>query len=254
MSKNEALIESKSLRESYIDRTDVLDKVKKLRLLPDDVNGSIELVADYYEVGREAISSLIKDNREELEADGLKVLIGNELKSFKDLAIISNMARSFTIIPRRAILRIGMLLRDSIVAREVRDELLDVEAGISKEMRAIFLLDRRTVEFDLRLEKLENNTTIDYGQQQTLKKAGNKTVVGIMGGKDSPAYLNRNLRKRVYSALWGDFQDYFNVNSRNNTLLKDFAKALDYVAAWKPQGKLLREIEEANGQLSMIGS
>ncbi|WP_025681148.1 hypothetical protein [Paenibacillus massiliensis] len=130
--KSDALIESKALRESYINRLNVLDKVKKLTLLPDDMNASIEMVATFYEVGDEAIRSCIKDNRGELESDGLKVLTGNEftgfVKSFKDLAIISNMARSFTIIPRQAILRIGMLLRDSLVARSVRDYLLDTEA------------------------------------------------------------------------------------------------------------------------------
>ncbi|MDT2293248.1 hypothetical protein P7H15_10920 [Paenibacillus larvae] len=37
MINGSALIESKTLRES-IDRTEVLDKVKKLSMLPDDVN------------------------------------------------------------------------------------------------------------------------------------------------------------------------------------------------------------------------
>ncbi|WP_051775887.1 hypothetical protein [Paenibacillus tyrfis] len=131
MNKSDALIESKSLRESVVNRTDVLDKVKKLTLLPDDVNVSVEMAASYYEVGKEAVNSLIKDNREELEADGLKVLTGDELMSFKDMAIISKKARSFTIIPRRALLRIGMLLRDSFVARAVRDQLLNIEADRS---------------------------------------------------------------------------------------------------------------------------
>lgn len=123
-----ALIESKSLRESVIDRTEVLEKVKNLSMLPDGLDVSIEMAANYYEVGKEAINSCIKDNRSELEADGLKVLKGNELRSFKDISVIGKNARSFTIIPRRALLRIGMLLRDSVVAQTVRTYLLDTES------------------------------------------------------------------------------------------------------------------------------
>lgn len=131
MSKEQALVESKALRESYIYRTDVLDKVKRLMLLPDDVNANIEMVATFYEVPRKAIDSLIWDHREEVETDGLRVLSGAELEqfviSFGEKANISRKVRSLTIIPRRAILRIGMLLRDSPVARAVRDKLLDME-------------------------------------------------------------------------------------------------------------------------------
>ncbi|MEV2499467.1 hypothetical protein ABNF54_20825, partial [Paenibacillus larvae] len=128
MINSSALIESKTLRESVIDRTEVLDKVKKLSMLPDDVNISVEMAAKYYEVGKETINSVIKVNRNELESDGLKVLTGAELMSLKDMGVIGKNTASFTIIPRRAVLRIGMLLRDSQVARSVRDHLLNVEA------------------------------------------------------------------------------------------------------------------------------
>ncbi|ARF68922.1 hypothetical protein B7C51_15640 [Paenibacillus larvae subsp. pulvifaciens] len=128
MINSSALIESKTLRESVIDRTEVLEKVKKLSMLPDDMNASIEIAATYYEVSRKAINSLILDHREELENDGLRVLTGNELISLKEMGVIGKNAAAFTIIPRRAVLRIGMLLRDSPVARSVRDHLLNVEA------------------------------------------------------------------------------------------------------------------------------
>ncbi|BFH71899.1 hypothetical protein J27TS7_08200 [Paenibacillus dendritiformis] len=122
-----ALLESKTLRESVIDRVGVLDKVKKLAMLPDDIHTNIELTAEYYEVGVKAIESLIYDHREELESDGLRVLTGSELSSFKKESQIKSRASSLTIIPRRAILRIGMLLRDSIIAQTVRSYLLDAE-------------------------------------------------------------------------------------------------------------------------------
>lgn len=135
MTKSDAFIESKSLRESVIKHTEVLDKVKKLSLLPDDVNASVELVADYFEVGKEAIKSVIKDNRSEVESNGVRVLTGDELRSLKDLGTVAKNASAFTIIPRRAILNIGMLLRDSEVAKQVRTYLLNLEESSPKRER-----------------------------------------------------------------------------------------------------------------------
>ncbi|WP_051663459.1 hypothetical protein [Alicyclobacillus macrosporangiidus] len=129
----DVLLEVRELRDHLADRVDVLNKVKALSLLPDGVNATVEMVAGYYEVGIEAIKSVIKDHRDELAEDGLNVLSGAELqefvRSFGDPANLglSSKVRSLTLIPRRAILRVGMLLRDSDVAKTVRTYLLNVE-------------------------------------------------------------------------------------------------------------------------------
>ncbi|MDD9149229.1 hypothetical protein OYT88_11760 [Sporolactobacillus sp. CQH2019] len=140
MTKSDAFIESKSLRESVIRHTEVLDKVKGLTMLPDDLHVTVQMAADYYEVGETAISSLIHDNRDELESDGLKSLKGDDFKKFvtslkEEANIVSPKTRSLTIIPRRAILRMGMLLRDSEVAKQVRTYLLNLEESSPKRER-----------------------------------------------------------------------------------------------------------------------
>ncbi|WP_304459088.1 hypothetical protein [Alicyclobacillus sendaiensis] len=157
MFRDEALIESKALREVYIHRVDVLDKVKALRLLPDDMHATIEMVAEYYEVGKQAVVSLIHDNREELESDGLKVLRGDELTSFKELGLVGKNASAFTIIPRRAILRIGMLLRDSEVAKEVRTMLLNIEETARKKAPEVVDEALAKREREIRLRVIEMN-------------------------------------------------------------------------------------------------
>lgn len=126
--KSDVLIESKSLRESVIDRVDVLDKVKRLMLLPDDINLTIEMSANYCEVGIEAIKSIVKRNKGELEKDGLNTLTGSALRSYKNLCnMTDNKSKSLTIFPKRALLRICMLLQESLVAQSVRDSLLDIQ-------------------------------------------------------------------------------------------------------------------------------
>ncbi|MGG4442319.1 Rha family transcriptional regulator [Brevibacillus fortis] len=46
--------------------------------------------------------------------------------------------------------------------------------GLSQEVRAIFFLDKKTQEIESRVQRLENNKTIDYGQQFCKMQQGSK--------------------------------------------------------------------------------
>ncbi|MEU1849341.1 restriction endonuclease [Streptomyces sp. NPDC019990] len=122
-----ALLESPTLRNSVLDRTDVLDRVKALSLLPDGMHVTTAMVASYFGVTVEALRALVHDHRGELEASGYRVLAGTELSDFKQLSGIQSRTRSLALFPRRAVLNVAMLLRDSEVARQVRVYLLDTE-------------------------------------------------------------------------------------------------------------------------------
>ncbi|MEU0839866.1 hypothetical protein ABZ370_10375 [Streptomyces sp. NPDC005962] len=128
-----ALLESRTLRDSVIERTDVLDMVKILAMLPDGVHVTTRIVAMYFEVGEEAIKSLAKRHREEFHSNGMHTLRGSDLQIFErsnlDLSDSSypQGRAHLTLYPRRAVLNVAMLLRDSDIARRVRTYLLDVE-------------------------------------------------------------------------------------------------------------------------------
>jgi restriction system protein len=128
-----ALLESTSLRDSVLERTDVLDRVKALSLLPDGMHVTTAMVAAYFGVTTEVIRQLTKRHREELEVNGMAVLRGSELRNFESdnlslsLGSYPQARRSLTIYSRRAVLNIAMLLRDSEVARRVCTYLLDME-------------------------------------------------------------------------------------------------------------------------------
>lgn len=126
-----ALLESKTLRNSVLDRTDVLDRVKALSLLPDGTHVTTAMVAAYFEVAETVINNLLSRHRQELESNGLRVLRGLELREFKELNLSSyggpQPRSGLAIWSRRAILNVSMLLRDSEVARQVRVYLLDME-------------------------------------------------------------------------------------------------------------------------------
>lgn len=132
-----ALTESPSLRAQYADRIDVLDKVKALAMLPDGTHVDLPMIARYYEVAEDAIESVIRRNRQELEANGFQVLKGQAYRDFAsvNLTDANPNARSITLFTRRAILNVGQMLTESSVARSVRTYLLDVEELASPEIR-----------------------------------------------------------------------------------------------------------------------
>ncbi|MFD8803984.1 restriction endonuclease [Streptomyces sp. NPDC059597] len=128
-----ALLESRALRSSVLDRTDVLDRVKTLALLPDGLHVTTAMVATYFGVSVEVVRQLVRRHHQELRNNGMTVLRGADLRNFEsDNMSLSKGSypqarRSLTIYSRRTVLNIAMLLRDSGVARRVRTYLLDME-------------------------------------------------------------------------------------------------------------------------------
>lgn len=122
---------------------------------------------------------------------------------------------------------------------------------LSKEMQAIFLLDDRTQKQEARLTALENTMTVDYSQQQTLKKAVGRVVVEALGGKSAPAYNDPHVRGKLFSECNRDVQDWFRVNSVCNVPRKDFTHAVEYIQRWKPSTNSVMLIQQTNAQTSL---
>jgi uncharacterized coiled-coil protein SlyX len=130
------LLESRSLRTDLGHKVEVLDKVKALALSADGIHATTRDVAEYFEVGESVVNNLLGRHREELEANGLRVLHGSDLREFVNLKLsvtkanansYPQMQRRLAVYTRRTILNVAMLLRDSEIAQRVRAYLLDVE-------------------------------------------------------------------------------------------------------------------------------
>lgn len=148
MNTNANLVTNKDLREELIGKVEVLDKVGTLLLLDELDMATVEMVAEYYGVTVEVVKMCVKNNRDEIENDGYStykskdiedmlshvsknILLTRNKANFKVMdeegnVILSGGGRGVALFPKRAILRIGMLLRDSEVAKEVRTQLLNV--------------------------------------------------------------------------------------------------------------------------------
>lgn len=149
------LLENKDLREKYMEKVEVLDKVKELLLFDELKMATVQMVADYYEVPKSTIESCVSNHREEVESDGYSVYkvkdadrllshvtpdfrVTKNRANFKLInkegdVILSAGGTGVALFPRRAILRVGMLLQKSDIAIEVRTQLLNIEEKVTKE-------------------------------------------------------------------------------------------------------------------------
>ena len=118
----------------------------------------------------------------------------------------------------------------------------------SPEMKAILMHDKKLVKMDERVTDLENNMTIDYGQQQVLGDAVNHSVLDVLGGKESEAY--KKIGKKVFAECNRDLKHFFRVNARNNVPKKRFDEAVEYAQSWRPCTNTLLLIKEYNSQIS----
>lgn len=150
MKENELII-NKDLRQQAIERIDVLENVKHLFLIPEMDVMTAKQVADYFEIDIEAIQKCYQRNKEEIDNDGVCLksykafLIGQDvqLEKLKGKVVIqlSNDItlevpnRGIKCFSKRAILRIGMLLRDSLIAQEVRTQLLNTFETVTTEQK-----------------------------------------------------------------------------------------------------------------------
>ncbi|HDR7326275.1 hypothetical protein JDS97_26545 [Bacillus cereus group sp. N18] len=136
------VIDNKVERDNLVNRVEVLEKVKNLLLLPELEMATTQQVAKFYEVDHNTLKWTIHNNRGELESDGMKHMKYGEIKELVKLPLTLNSMKELgigkvgsNIFPKRAILRVGMLLRDSEVAKEVRTQLLNIEENTTVEVK-----------------------------------------------------------------------------------------------------------------------
>src|SRR5690606_38535134 len=191
MSTDLTLTEARADRDALASRTDVLDKVGVLRTLPDDVHVTTEMVAEFYEVPKETIRSLVLDNRAEIETDGYRITTRSAfVSSFGELSNLDPRARQIALFPRRAVLRVGMLLRDSKPAQKVRTYLLDSEQTV----RSMDVQPLSGLEYALALVDAEQRVL----EAQTRAEAGEKFKRAIEGGSGLGL---REFHKKYFSSV-----------------------------------------------------
>lgn len=210
-------------------------------------------LAESYETTDKVISNNFNNNKSRYQEGKHYILLrGEELRKFLHssnlgLQNTSKIRMLYLWTEKGAFLHAKSLNTDK--AWEVYDHLVDTYFRVKKVLSTQEIMRAQLQMIDdheFRIDKLENTMTIDYGQQQALKKNVNVRVIYWLGGKESSAY--KEVSKKVFSECNRDIQDYFNVNSRNNIPKLKFETAVDYIKNWEPSTNTKMMIKDCNAQ------
>ena len=149
---------------------EALDKVKYLNTMSDGYM-TMQMVADYFEVGYRTLQKSIQRNQEELFINGLVVLEGEELRQYKMSGILQGDFMShrrinrLILLNRRVILNIAMLLRDSVIAKAIRYTILnvlDTDEGKMLLQQEVERLQQRVYELEEKLKEKDKDLSDSY--------------------------------------------------------------------------------------------
>lgn len=246
-------IENRTLRDNVVSHYEVLEKVKELFLIPEMDCMTVDQVAGYYStvddenpeknciVTSNGLRKLYSSYKDELDSDGVCIknykdfLIGNKFtlentskgkvllrhdNMDKSKYLIEIPNRGIRVFPRRAILRIGMLLRDSNVAKEVRNQLLNIEEKVESEIKIQDIEEEQKLALELGMAQLSGNLTaitiatgkmMDFKNRHIAKlENDNKALAGKVLEWADRNKLNAGVRKLAavtgihFSKIWNE--------------------------------------------------
>lgn len=98
------------------------------------------------------------------------------------------------------------------------------------------------------VDYLKESMRIDGLQQQEIQQAAKQSIVHALGGKDSVAY--QEISKKVFSAFWNEFKQYFKVPRYGDIPKVKYEEALRFISLWRPSTSLQIEIDSCNSQMA----
>ena len=237
----EILLINLQKRKENLNHIEVLDQVGTLLSLPNTELYTTEMVAEYYKVEIDAIKQSVSRNNEELSSNGYRVLTGSELSDIKSLCQIKSRARSLAVFTKRTVLNVGMLLRDSEVAKEIRSRILDIVHDSEKgEGNIDTVIEEVSEEKQLMLDRIEAEMNGDFDsvcvinaklfaiKNKRIKELENKIdniTIHSLTIEDSKKVINRLVRKIAsveynnrFSLAWNEF--YSKLNYKLNINIK----------------------------------
>lgn len=112
----------------------------------------------------------------------------------------------------------------------------------------IKLLAKSDDQVNERLESIEQRMGLPGNMAHEFTQRRNKKIIQVLGGKDSNAYQDKQLRSRTYRAMFAAYKNVFMQDRYNDVPLKRFDEVVQFVGNWFPPYELQSEIQATNAQ------
>lgn len=134
----------------------------------------------------------------------------------------------------------------------------DALAGLSQEMKAIVMLDRKQVQMESRMDKLEFDIPLYGAEADELSNHVKRKGVKVLGDKQSEAYKDTEIRSKVYRDIYdqikrefGIYDDSGKAKSYKALKRKYIADAHELIDCYEVPTYLEELITEANGKMEL---
>lgn len=125
------------------------------------------------------------------------------------------------------------------------------EGRINLLLEASSHMDERLINVESGIEEIKNRMGLPGNLVAKFRKARNKKVIQLVGGKESKAYENKKLVKKIYSQMFNVFRDQFEVERYADLPMKQFDEAIDFVHNWYLPFELQTEVQKSNAQTNL---
>lgn len=137
-----------------------------------------------------------------------------------------------------------------LVNNYFRVKSMDPYQGLSKELKAVFVLDKKTQEIENRVNDLEDNMPLFNIECKELQALVRKTGIRVLGGYRSPAYNNNSLRGKVYADIQYQLKREFGVSRYEAIKRSQLETATRIVGNYTVPTVLADEIQALNNQIA----
>ncbi|WP_312443268.1 ORF6C domain-containing protein [Lacrimispora sp.] len=130
--------------------------------------------------------------------------------------------------------------------------------NMSRELQAIIMIDRKQVQMEKRMDKLEYDIPLYGAEADELSGHVKRKGVNVLGGKQSEAYKDSEIRSKVYRDIYDQIRREFNLydnsgKARSYKALKRkyIADAHELIDCYVVPTYLAELIEAANAQMNL---
>lgn len=133
----------------------------------------------------------------------------------------------------------------------MRKENMNPYKGLSKELKAIFVLDEKHQKLENEVKDLKDNMPLFNIECDELQSQVRKIGVRCLGGKNSRAYKDRSLRAKVYCDIQRELKRQFGVQKYKAIKRSQLEIAKDILNNYKLPLLLEDNINLLNNQIKM---
>lgn len=134
----------------------------------------------------------------------------------------------------------------------------DILEGLSQEMIAIISIDKKQVQMESRMDKLEFDIPLYGVEAKEISDHIKRKCVKVLGGKQAEAYKDKGIRSKVFRDIYEQLKREFGLNDdggRPKSYMalkrKYLAEAHEFIDCYQVPTYLLEQIKASNAQMNL---